>query len=61
MNAGQMKATIYPESEQLFFVEGKPLTFEFIKDEAGKVEKMIVREQGQIVEEAKKIPLNSEE
>lgn len=52
MNAGQMKAIFYPQSEKLFFMKQAPLTFEFIKNEKGIVQKMIVREQGNIVEEA---------
>ena len=52
MNAGTMKAKLFPESNSLFFMKQAPLTFEFIKDETGKVHKMVVREQGKVVEEA---------
>ena len=52
MNAGQMKAQLFPQSNSLFFMKQAPLTFEFIKNDQGVVQKMIVREQGNIVEEA---------
>jgi len=52
MSAGQMKAVFYPQSKSLFFMKQAPLTFEFVSNEKGIVQKMIVREQGQIVEEA---------
>ena len=38
--------TLYPENEKMFFVTDRDLTFEFTDN------KMIVREQGKIVEEA---------
>ncbi len=52
MSAGKMKAQLFPESNSLFFMKQAPLTFEFVKNETGKVHKMIVREQGKVVEEA---------
>ena len=52
MSAGQMKAVFYPQSKSLFFMKQAPLTFEFVFNEKGIVQKMIVREQGKIVEEA---------
>jgi hypothetical protein len=52
MSAGQMKAQLFPESKTLFFMKQAPLTFEFIFNKKGLVQKMIVREQGTIVEEA---------
>ncbi|MBQ0735515.1 DUF4440 domain-containing protein [Aquimarina celericrescens] len=55
INAEKMQATIYPQSESLFFHKQSPLTFEFIKDVNNKVIKFIVRENGNIVEEAKKV------
>ena len=54
IKAGEMLATVYPQSKSLFFSKEAPLTFEFIKDDTGSVIKMIVREQGKIVEEALK-------
>ncbi|WP_405207617.1 DUF4440 domain-containing protein [Aquimarina sp. LLG6339-5] len=55
INAGKMNAIVYPQTENLFFHKQSPLTFEFIKDKNGKVSKIVVRENGQIVEEAKKV------
>lgn len=55
IKAGKMEAIVYPQKENLFFNKQNPLTFEFIKDTNEVVYKMIVRENGQIVEEAKKI------
>lgn len=52
MNAGQMKAQLFAESRTLFFMKQAPLTFEFVTNKEGVVQKMIVREQGAIVEEA---------
>ncbi|NMH88590.1 nuclear transport factor 2 family protein [Flavivirga algicola] len=54
IKAGKMLATAYPQSESLFFSKERPLTFEFIKNSSGKVTKMVVREKGNIVEEAVK-------
>ena len=55
INAGQMSATLMAISENIFEHPKAPLTFEFVKSEKGDIEKMIVRENGKIVEEAKKI------
>ncbi|WP_299439997.1 DUF4440 domain-containing protein [uncultured Aquimarina sp.] len=55
INAGKMQAFIYPQTETLFFHKQSPLTFEFTKGEKGVISKMIVRENGQIAEEAKKV------
>ena len=52
MDAGQMKAQLHPESESLFFIKEAPITLEFVKDAKGKTVKFIVRESGNIVEEA---------
>ena len=52
MTAGQMKAKFHAASNTLFFIKEAPLTFEFVKNDKGIVLKMIVREQGTIVEEA---------
>ena len=52
MDAGQMKAELHPESEILFFIKEAPITLEFVKDAKGKTVKFIVRESGNIVEEA---------
>lgn len=55
INAGKMIAKIYPESETLFFHKQASLTFEFIKNDDGSIIKFIIRENGKIVEEAKRI------
>jgi hypothetical protein len=49
---GGEKYILYAQSNSSFFVEDRDLTFEFSTDEKGKVSKMIVRENGSIVEEA---------
>ncbi len=55
IKAGQMQAIVYPQTETLFFHKQSPLTFEFMKDGKGVISKMIVRENGQIAEEALKV------
>ncbi|MBC3757566.1 DUF4440 domain-containing protein [Hyunsoonleella sp. SJ7] len=54
LNAGNMKFMIYPKSKTTFFHNKRPLTFEFVKDDHGKAIKMVVRENGEIVEKATK-------
>ncbi len=54
INADKMQAIIYPQNETLFFHKQSPLTFEFITNKDNQVIKFIVRENGTIVEEAKK-------
>jgi Domain of unknown function (DUF4440)/Domain of unknown function (DUF3471) len=49
---GKTKFVLHPESENLFFITERDLTFEFVK-EGSKVSKIIVREHGAVVEEAK--------
>ncbi len=55
MYTEKMTLDIFPQTETLFFNKNAPLTFEFIKDTKEAVLKMIVRENGNIVEEAKKV------
>ncbi|WP_271766059.1 nuclear transport factor 2 family protein [Aquimarina algiphila] len=55
IKAGKMQAIVYPQSENHFFHKQSPLSFEFIKNAEGNVDKFIARENGAIVEEAKKI------
>ena len=55
MKAGKMELTLLPESNTTFFHEQSSLSFEFVSDIAGKVTKVIVREGGKIVEEAKRM------
>ena len=54
MDAGQMKAVLYSETENIFFIKEAPISLEFVKDSAGKTVKFIVRENGNVVEEATK-------
>ncbi len=48
---GDFKVDIYPKSETIFFHKERDLEFEFIKGNGNEVEKMIVRQQGSVVEE----------
>ncbi len=59
VKADKMQAIVYPSSEHLFFHKHSPLTFEFIKNPNGEIVKFIVRENGKIVEEAKKVKSKS--
>ena len=52
---GKSVGKIYPESETVFFHKEQPLTFEFVKGKQGKVEKMLVRENGEVVEEVLRV------
>lgn len=49
---GDQKYLLYPQSNNSFFVKDRDLTFEFSKNEKGNVSRMVVRENGNIVEEA---------
>jgi hypothetical protein len=46
------KYILYPESNTIFFVKDRDLTFEFARNTKGKISKLIIRENGKIVEEA---------
>jgi hypothetical protein len=46
--------TIYPETDNLFFMKERDLQFEFVK-EGNKIGKMVVHEKGNKVEEAKRL------
>jgi hypothetical protein len=46
------KSVLYAETENRFFIKERDLTFEFVKDSRGEVSRMLVRENGEIVEEA---------
>lgn len=52
LHIGVKKYIIYPETQNLFFSKERDLTFEFIKDDNRKIKKMLIRENGEIVEEA---------
>jgi len=54
MDSGDMQLVIHPETDNLFFANEAPLTFEFVSVN-GKVVKMIVRENGKIVDEVKRV------
>jgi hypothetical protein len=49
---GDQKYILYAQSDNLFFVKDRDLTFEFVKDQKGNISKMSVREKGNVVEEA---------
>jgi hypothetical protein len=49
---GNKKFLLHPESESVFFATDRDLTFEFVK-EGTKVSRIVVREHGAVVEEAK--------
>jgi hypothetical protein len=42
---------LFPESNSIFFVRERDLTFEFVSDEKGRVSKMVIRENGNVVDE----------
>lgn len=54
MDSGDMQLLILPESENIFFANEAPLTFEFVSVKEV-IAKMIVRENGKIVDEVKKV------
>lgn len=48
------KTTLYPETKNSFFMKERDITFEFITGGDHKVQKLLVRENGEIVEELEK-------
>jgi len=52
LTIGDKQYVLHPESQSLFFTSDRDLTFEFVKD-GSKVAKVVVREHGAVVEEAK--------
>jgi len=54
LQAGDFQATLFAESESIFFLKERDVVFEFQR-EGKKVVKIIVHENGNVVEEAKKI------
>ncbi|MEM1001589.1 MAG: DUF3471 domain-containing protein, partial [Bacteroidota bacterium] len=52
IKAGQMNSTLKAISNNIFSHPEAPLTFEFVNNEDGSIEKFLVREDGKIVEEA---------
>lgn len=51
---GDQKYVLYAQSDNLFFVKDRDLTFEFKKNQKGDISTMTVRENGNVVEEAVK-------
>jgi hypothetical protein len=51
LHSGSLKMVLYPESKSVFFSKERDLTFEFAQDANGKVNKMVVRENRDVVEE----------
>ena len=51
LSVAQQNCTLYPEAENRFFIKGRDVNFEFVKNE-NIILKMVVRENGQVVEEA---------
>lgn len=56
MDAGNFQIRLYAEKENLFFTKGRGLKFEFVRNADQKVLKMIVHENGNPVDEAKRLP-----
>jgi hypothetical protein len=52
LTIGDKQYVLHPESQSVFFTSDRDLTFEFVKD-GSKVAKVVVREHGAVVEEAK--------
>jgi len=48
------KTVIYPQSKDMFFMKELDISFEFTRDNSNNVHKLIVRENGDIVEELQK-------
>jgi hypothetical protein len=46
LKGGNNSYTLYPQSDTLFFMKERDLTFQFVKDAAGRPLKMIVNEHG---------------
>lgn len=55
LKAEQFGFTLYPQTQNAFFIKERPITFSFVKDGSGKVVKMVVKENGAVAEELKMI------
>lgn len=55
LKAGEMEVTLVATASNIFAHPQAPLTFEFVKNKEGNINKIIVRENGKIVEEVIKI------
>ncbi|MEP7322131.1 MAG: nuclear transport factor 2 family protein [Saprospiraceae bacterium] len=51
MDGSGLHAILYPESKTMFFMKERDLEFEFIKDEKNKIFKIVVHENGGVVDE----------
>jgi hypothetical protein len=51
LEVGKKQFILHPESEMIFFVSDRDLTFKFVK-EGAEVSNVVVRERGAMVEEA---------
>ena len=52
LSLGDQYMVLYPESERVFFAQDRNLTFEFVPGDDGKTAKVMVREDGAVVEVA---------
>ncbi len=50
----KMQATLFPQSEDTFFMKERPVLFKFIVSDNGNIEKMQIIENNNVVDEAKK-------
>ncbi|GLU44295.1 YybH family protein [Allomuricauda sp. NBRC 101325] len=50
----KMQATIYPKTEDTFFMKERPVEFKFVASENGNIEKMQIIENYKVVDEAQK-------
>lgn len=55
LKATQFGFTLYPQTADTFFIKERPIAFGFVKDASGKVTKMVVKENGVVAEELKKV------
>lgn len=55
LQSGEFKATIYPKSDNTFFIKERDIEFQFMKGENDQVLKMIVKENNEAVDEAMKV------
>ncbi|WP_420459661.1 DUF4440 domain-containing protein [Neolewinella sp.] len=55
LQSGEMKLVLAPLNETTFAVAGRPLTFEFVAPAGGRATALRVRENGNLVEEARRV------
>jgi len=56
LTAGKKQYTIYPETTTTFFVKDRDLVFEFILDAKKKPTKLVIKENGNVTQEANVMP-----